>query len=126
MGIRDCSEGGRGQILLLPTVGNFKGGNCAGTIDSHGYNLSSDSTCNFNGPGDMNGINPMLGTLGNNGGPTQTMTLPSGSPAIDAGNPNGCTDGAGHLLKTDQRGFPRPNNEDSGGCDIGAFERQSD
>ena len=69
----------------------------------------------------------MLGSLQNNGGPTQTMALPSGSPAVDAGNPNGCTDGLGHLLKTDQRGAPRPDRpEDTGGCDIGAFEKQSD
>jgi hypothetical protein len=48
------------------------------------------------------------------------------SYGIDAGNPNGCTDGHGSLLKTDQRGQPRPDPEGSGGCDIGAFERQSD
>jgi hypothetical protein len=52
--------------------------------------------------------------------------LLSGSPAIDAGNPNGCTDGNGNLLKTDQRGMPRPDKEDTGGCDMGAYERQSD
>jgi hypothetical protein len=103
------------------------GGNCSGsTLTSHGYNLSSDSTCNFKGPGDLNNTDPMLGPLQNNGGPTQTMALPSGSPAIDAGNPSGCTDGNGHLLKTDQRGKPRPDPEDTGGCDIGAYERQSD
>ena len=95
-------------------------------MTSHGYNLSSDTTCNFNRPGDMNNTNPMLGTLGNYGGPTQTIPLLSGSPAIDAGNPNGCTDGQGHLLKTDQRGMLRPDREDQTGCDMGAFERQSD
>jgi hypothetical protein len=52
------------------------------------------------------------------------MALPSGSPAVDAGNPNGCTDGLGHLLKTDQRGMRRPDTEDTGGCDIGAYEHQ--
>ena len=93
---------------------------------SGGYNLSSDNTCYFNGPGDLNNTNPLLGTLGSYGGPTETVPLLSGSPAIDAGNPNGCTDNLGHLLKTDQRGQPRPNPEDTGGCDMGAFERQSD
>jgi len=57
---------------------------------------------------------PMLGTLGDNGGPTMTIPLTAGSPAIDAGN-----NLAG--LTTDQRGlgFPRV-----GGPlpDIGAFE----
>jgi hypothetical protein len=28
------------------------------------------------------------------------------------------------LLKTDQRGKPRPDKEDTGGCGMGAFERQ--
>ena len=102
------------------------GGNCGGTIISKGYNLSSDGTCNFTGPGDLNNTDPKLGPLQNNGGQTQTMALPSGSPAVDAGNPNGCTDGLGHLLKTDQRGMPRPDPEDTGGCDMGAYERQSD
>ncbi len=102
------------------------GGNCGGTLTSKGYNLSSDSTCNFSNTGDLNNINPVLGTLGYYGGPTQIIPLLSGSPAIDAGNPSGCTDGIGHLLKTDQRGKPRPDKEDTGGCDMGAYERQSD
>jgi hypothetical protein len=95
-------------------------------VTSKGYDMSSDSSGNFSGPGDLNNTDPMLGPLQNNGGPTQTMALPSGSPAIDAGNPTGCTDGLGHLLKTDQRGFPRPDTEDTSGCDMGAYERQSD
>jgi hypothetical protein len=103
-----------------------QGANCSGTMTSKGYNLSSDNTCNFNSKGDMNNTDPVLGTLGNYGGQTQTIPLLSGSPAIDAGNPNGCRDGNGHLLKTDQRGKPRPDKEDTGGCDTGAFERQSD
>jgi hypothetical protein len=102
------------------------GGNCSGTMTSNGHNLSSDATCNFNSTGDLNNTDPKLGQLGNYGGPTQTIPLLSGSPAIDAGNPNGCTDGNGHLLKTDQRGKPRPDKEDTGGCDMGAYERQKD
>jgi len=78
------------------------------------------------GPGDLNNTDPLLGSLQNNGGPTQTMALLSGSPAIDVGNPAGCTDGLGHSLKTDQRGMPRPDPEDKGGCDMGAYESQSD
>jgi hypothetical protein len=107
-------------------VANNSGGNCDGTMTSNGYNLSSDGTCNFNGTGDLNNTDPVLGTLGNYGGPTQTIPLLSGSPAIDAGNPKGCTDGHAHLLKTDQRGKPRPDREDKTGCDIGAYERQKD
>jgi hypothetical protein len=105
-------------------VANNSGKNCGGTITSHGYNLSSDGTCNFIHTGDLNNTDPMLGPLQYNGGPTQTMALPLGSPAVDAGNPTGCTDGLGHLLKTDQRGKPRPDAEDATGCDMGAYEYQ--
>jgi hypothetical protein len=101
-------------------------GNCSGKISSNGYNLSSDDTCNFRNPGDLNNTDPILGPLQNNGGPTQTMALLPGSPAIDTGNPSGCTDGNAHLLKTDQRGRPRPDKEDTGGCDMGAYESQRD
>ena len=52
--------------------------------------------------------------LTDHGGPTQTIALPPGSPAIDGGNPAGC----------DQRGFPRPF-PPGGRCDIGAFEAQA-
>jgi hypothetical protein len=100
-------------------------GNCY-VIKSDGYNLSSDGTCHFDNVGDLNNTDPKLGSLQNNGGPTETMALASGSPAIDAGNPSGCTDGLGQLLKTDQRGLPRPNKEDTAGCDMGAYERQGD
>jgi hypothetical protein len=113
-------------ILQNSIVANNSGGNCYASVTSNGYNLSSDGTCDFNNTGDRNNTDPKLGPLQNNGGPTQTMALPSGSPAIDAGNPSGCTEGQGHLLKTDQRGKPRPDPEDTGGCDIGAYESQSD
>jgi hypothetical protein len=114
-------------VLLQNSIfANNMGGNCHGTIASQGYNLSSDNSCNFHGSGDLNDTDPELGPLQNNGGPTETMALLLGSPAIDSGNPGGCTDSHGHLLKTDQRGKPRPDKEDASGCDIGAYERQSD
>jgi len=118
----------RGSAVSLNSViANSPGGNCGGNaVTSNGYNLSSDGTCNFNSTGDLNNTAPVLGPLQNNGGPTQTQALLSGSPAIDAGNPSGCTDGNGNLLKTDQRGKPRHDKEDTSGCDMGAYERQSD
>ena len=119
------SNGGT-ATLQNSIIANNSGTNCGGTITSHGYNLSSDSSCAFSNSGDRDDTNPVLGTLGYYGGPTPTIPLLTGSPAIDAGNPSGCTDGSGHLLKTDQRGMPRPDPEDSGGCDMGAYERQSD
>ena len=113
-------------VLQNSIVANNTGGNCQGRVSSNGYNLSSDNSCDFDAAGDLNNTDPGLGPLQNNGGPTDTMALLPGSPAIDAGNPGGCTDGQGHLLKTDQRGMPRPNKEDASGCDIGAYERQRD
>jgi hypothetical protein len=121
--------GSRSSTVTLRNsiVANSKGGNCAGTpMTSKGYNLSSDNTCHFKRTGDLNDTDPKLGPLQNNGGPTQTQALLPGSPAIDAGDPSGCTDSKGHLLKSDQRGMPRPDKEDSSGCDMGAFERQKD
>ncbi|MCP4337350.1 MAG: hypothetical protein GY799_00340, partial [Desulfobulbaceae bacterium] len=53
---------------------------------------------------------PLLGNLADNGGPTMTMALQSGSPAIDEGSASYCT-------LADQRGLSR-----DGVCDIGAFE----
>jgi hypothetical protein len=113
-------------VLQNSIVTNNTGGNCSGPLTSNGYNLSSDSTCDFDSTGDLNDTDPKLGRLRNNGGPTRTLALLPGSPAIDSGNPSGCTDGKGHLLKTDQRGEPRPDKEDSSGCDRGAYERQKD
>jgi hypothetical protein len=63
-------------------------------------------------PGSHNNANPLLGPLGNNGGPTLTMVLLPGSPAIDAASATTTT-------PTDQRGLPRPYGSAS---DIGAFE----
>jgi hypothetical protein len=127
------SPGGVWSISVSPAavlqnniVANNQVANCSGGVASHGYNLSSDNTCNFNSPGDLNNHDPLLGPLQNNGGPTQTMALLPGSPANDGGNPAGCTDGKGHLLTSDQRGMPRPDKEDASGCDIGAFESQTD
>jgi hypothetical protein len=120
------SNAGSSVLIQNSIVANSaNGGNCAGTITSDGYNLSSDSTCNFSNLGDLNSQNPKLGALHKNGGPTETMALPKGSLALDAGNPAGCRDFSGNLLKTDQRGRPRPGGGETTGCDMGAYESQT-
>ena len=62
---------------------------------------------------------PKLGPLADNGGPTQTMALLSGSPAIDAGSNVLAVGPDGKPLIGDQRGFGRIFN---GTVDIGAYE----
>jgi hypothetical protein len=99
--------------------------NCAGArLETEGFNLSGDKSCNLHGAGDQNGVDPMLGPLQYNGGPTFTMALLAGSPAIDGGNASGCRDWLGRKLTTDQRGMPRPDPQEPRGCDIGAYESQ--
>lgn len=99
--------------------------NCSGApLETEGFNLSSDESCDLDGAGDVNEVEPNLAPLRNNGGPTWTMALLPGSPAIDAGNRGGCRDWLGRLLTTDQRGMPRPDQREPRGCDIGAYERQ--
>jgi hypothetical protein len=65
--------------------------------------------------------NPLLAPLGNYGGPTQTMALLPGSPAIDAGSSVVAVDADGDPLTSDQRGEPYPADNP---VDIGAFESQ--
>jgi len=104
-----------------------------GTVSSASANnllaTGGNSGLTNNVNGNLVGVsNPDLGSLANNGGPTQTIALLSGtpgSPAINAGNVSLAVDADGNPLTTDQRGagFPRfegpPNNET---VDIGAFE----
>jgi predicted outer membrane repeat protein len=104
------------------------GPDVSGAFSSGGHNLIGDgsgSTGFANGVnGDMVGtadtpLDPRLGPLANNGGPTQTHALRAGSPAIDQGEE---TDAPA----TDQRGVGRPRDGDGNGSpavDIGAFER---
>ncbi|HTP11217.1 MAG TPA: choice-of-anchor Q domain-containing protein [Anaerolineae bacterium] len=94
---------------------------CNGAITSFGNNLFQSTTnCTINvASGDLKNVDPLLGPLQNNGGSTQTQALLKGSPAIDAGNPNGCIDFNATAVNTDQRGFHRPIGPY---CDIGAVE----
>jgi CSLREA domain-containing protein len=59
-------------------------------------------------------VDPRIGLLAFNGGPTRTHDLHGSSPAIDAGSDADCP-------ATDQRGVPRPQ---GAGCDIGSYERE--
>ncbi|HTX80505.1 MAG TPA: sortase [Longilinea sp.] len=83
-----------------------------GWIGTNTANLVQDGSCSPALDGD-----PTLGPLADNGGPTQTMALLAGSPAIDAGDTSYCA--ADPVNDKDQRGVTRPQGAH---CDIGAFE----
>jgi hypothetical protein len=112
----------RNTIIAYP--GPAADGNCrwfgtgSAPPTSVGHNISDDATCGFTATGDQQNVNPLLGTLANNGGQTDTLALGAGGPAIDAGDNTGCP-------ATDQRGVMRPqdgNGDGTATCDVGAFE----
>lgn len=112
---------------LRNTIVAFNGTDCAGsasggapTIESQGYNLDSDKSCNLVKPTDLPGIDPKLSSLGFYGGPTWVYGLTAASPAVDSGVPGACP-------ARDQRGVARPqdgNGDKKTACDRGAFERR--
>ena len=108
----------RNSIVALNMDTGGQAPDCSGSYHSQGNNLVQ-STLNCAITGAITGLDPKLKPLGNYGGPTETRDLLAGSPAIDAGNPNGCRDRLGNLLSLDQRGVIRPNGPF---CDIGAVE----
>jgi CSLREA domain-containing protein len=109
--------GNAGTVAITGTIVamGMSGTNCGGPLtEVQGFNLDDGTSCGFSQTTDLTGTNPLLGSLANNGGPTQTMALLPGSLAIDHGGTaaNGCP-------ATDQRGVTRPHGP---ACDIGAFE----
>jgi hypothetical protein len=100
------------RSLRNTIVAGNSGGQCSSaTTASSNNSLASDGTCALVGAGDQNFVNPALGPLTNNGGPTDTRAIGPTSPATNHG-------GAGCQAK-DQRGVTRPQ---GGVCDVGAYE----
>lgn len=101
-----------------------EGPNCLGTFDSLGFNLESEDTCGFAQATDQVDTDPLLApALADNGGPTMTLALLPGSPALDRGDSGGEVE--------DQRGLPRPVDlagvaapPGGDGSDVGAYELQ--
>jgi len=107
-----------GNALLAYNGGTESGPDCYvaqdGQLTSGGNNLLTDAAdCpHFNAPGDMVRSQAGIGPLRDNGGPTKTIALRPGSPALNEAGRD--------APKRDQRGRkrgPRP--------DIGAYERLS-
>jgi hypothetical protein len=109
------------NTILAQNTGAADAPDCSGTLTSQGYNLlQNTSGCLIAGDtlGNLIGLDPLLGPLQDNGGPTWTHDLAHDSPAMDAAGDIGCPG-------VDQRGYHRPFDGDSDGaavCDIGATE----
>lgn len=95
------------------------------TVTSLGHNIAGDDTCNLTATGDQPNTDARLASPGYNGGPTPSLALLPGSPALDAGDDTACS-------VNDQRGLPRLDKDGNGDggadnnpCDIGAYEAQS-
>jgi Bacterial Ig-like domain (group 3) len=109
-------------------AGNTGGPNCgafdAASLDSAGYNLTSDkngTACSFTAATDLVNKNPLLGHLASNGGPTQTLLPGAKSPAANMIPETTTLRGVAVCPGTDQRGIARPGRGETR-CTIGAAE----
>lgn len=85
-------------------------------LESSGFNVTDDESCDLDGPTDLFVSNVRLSELGDYGGPTPVHMPLEGSPAIDI---------SGECSSRDQRGYRRPADGDGDGvahCDCGAVE----
>jgi CSLREA domain-containing protein len=111
----DPTASGRYAIANTILAGAGSDAACGGAVATASHigwtgNIADDATCAFAVAEGRQSLDPRLGPLKNNRGPTDTMALLQGSPAIDTGNLNAC-------FTRDQRGAAAV-----GTCDVGAFE----
>ncbi|HEX9374946.1 MAG TPA: choice-of-anchor Q domain-containing protein [Actinomycetota bacterium] len=106
-----------GTILAANTAAT--GPNCIGAFTTEGFNVYGDTTgCGVTPAGtDHPNVAPKLSALADHGGPTLTLALLAGSPALNKIPVAECHD----MSTKDQRLVPRPQGPL---CDIGAFERK--
>jgi hypothetical protein len=105
-------------------VASSTGGNCRGPVIDDGYNLSDDTSGCFTAGTSKNNVHNLnLGPLGlqNNGGPTETIALETGSEAISFDKH--CFDFDDEVVSVDQRLYGRPNSPTF--CDSGAYEHDA-
>jgi hypothetical protein len=108
-------------------IANNTGGDCVTgaptTVLDEGHNLIEDAAtaCGLTDGmnGNVVGVDPLLGPLADNGGPTATLAVLADSAAIGGGDDAVCA--ALPVSRHDQRGFARPGVADVD-CTIGAFE----
>jgi hypothetical protein len=112
MGGAIANAGGTVAVTATIVAESSSGGNCSGGITDDGYNIDDDTTCDLASPSisDSPTLDAKLGALANNGGPTETIALLSGSPALKKVPQADCP-------ATDQRGSSR-----KVPCDIGSYD----
>ncbi len=117
-GIANSAAAGSTVTLRNTIIANSTtGGNCGGTITDGGNNLQFGGLTANSCGATITTADPKLGPLADNGGPTRTFALLTGSPAIDAGNDAICA--AAPVSNTSQNNIPRPQGAH---CDIGSYE----
>ena len=126
-GKRGGSQGGnisnvakkkKGSFTLINSIigTGLSGGGASGIFVDGGFNICADKTIKFSKKStSKSNLNPMLGDLADNGGPTETIALVSTSPAVDQIDP-------ADAPPADQRGVSRPQFVRANLSDIGAFE----
>lgn len=118
------AQNGEGNIVVRSSIiaGNLDvdglAADCRGEVEFAGLNIigSTDRCDSILAGSDRVGVDPLLGPLQDNGGPTLTRAPLNNSPAIDGG----ASPGSGICPPVDQRGAIRPQGER---CDVGAVER---
>jgi predicted outer membrane repeat protein len=131
--------------VIGPAKVDFNGGQAQPTESScdapvsisMGFNVVTEGSCRLTAPSDMVGLPSALGPLSGYGGPAETRLPEAASPALDRVPTDAClnpplparlegeqhlaglVDDVGALLRTDQRGVPRPQGP---ACDAGAVE----
>jgi hypothetical protein len=106
------NTGGATTLTATIVAASFAGSACSGGVTDHGYNIDDDGTCGFSAPSISHShtLDSALGALTPNGGPTETIPLLAGSPAIKKVIPSA------DCPNPDQRGAKR-----KASCDIGAY-----
>jgi hypothetical protein len=99
------------QTIIANSSSGHDCGWAGGTVTSVDSLIEGDACGVSSDYNTILGTDPLLGSLADNGGSTETFALLPGSPAIAAVHLNSC-------LVTDQRGVARPGTA----CDIGAYE----
>jgi CSLREA domain-containing protein len=105
--ISSASESWTANSVFARNDSSDRGPLCVRPLFSNGRNVADVRGCGLTASDDVTGVDPRVGTLRQNGGPTPTHALKAGSPAVGRGS--GCH-------PTDQRGAPRSD------CDSGAYE----